>query len=63
MSRAVNVVFFDGHENEMISSRAHREGWKLEKWLDAMFFWEENHSRASYEWEQERITPGDTNVA
>jgi hypothetical protein len=36
------------YEFETISSRAFREGWKAEKIIDKIFFWEEGHCESSY---------------
>lgn len=55
-SRLINAVVFDGDDREMLSSRAHREGWKLEWYLDKLFFWQDQHCKASYEWEKSRWT-------
>ena len=51
-SRLVNTAL-GGREDEMLSSRIHRE--KIE-WaraiVDRIFFWEPEHCRASFLWEQ-----------
>lgn len=51
-SRMLNTLF-GGREDEMLSSRIHRE--KIE-WaraiIDWIFFWEKEHCRASFVWEQ-----------
>jgi hypothetical protein len=51
-SRMLNTLF-GGREDEMLSSRIHRE--KIE-WaraiIDRIFFWEKEHCRASFLWEQ-----------
>lgn len=36
------------YEFETISSRAFRESWKIEKFIDLIVFWEEKHCEASY---------------
>ena len=36
------------YEFETISSRAFREGWKIEFLIDKVFFWEEKHCESSY---------------
>lgn len=54
LSRMCNVIVFNGHENEMLSSRAYREVWKLEAVLNTIYFWEDNHCRNSFLWEEER---------
>ena len=33
---------------ETISSRAFREGWAIEKLINKVFFWDENHCEESY---------------
>lgn len=48
-SQLINVVIFNGHEDEMVSSRSHREKWQLEWWLDLVFG--AGHCKESYEWE------------
>ena len=55
LSQLTNVVLFDGHEDEMVSSRAYREQWKLEAILDTVFG--KGHCKQSYEWEQARNHP------
>lgn len=55
LSQLLNVVVFDGHEDEMLSSRAHRESWRMEVYLDMLFWWQPEHCRQSYEWEQDRV--------
>lgn len=51
-SRMLNTVL-GGREDEMLSSRIHRE--RIE-WaravIDRIFFWEKEHCRASFVWEQ-----------
>lgn len=43
-----------GYADETLSARAHRTQSPLERYLDAIFFWDENHCRASYLSELER---------
>ena len=43
-----------GYADETLSARAHRTRSPLERYLDAIFFWDENHCRASYQSELER---------
>lgn len=50
LSQLVNVVAFNGESDEMVSSRAYRERWKLEPWLDWWFG--KGHCREAYEWER-----------
>lgn len=51
-SRLLNAILM-GREYEMLSSRIHRE--RIE-WaravIDRIFFWEKEHCRTSYLWEQ-----------
>ncbi len=51
ISIGLNVVLLNGRRNEMLSSRAYREGGSLERWLDWMFG--AGHCKAAYEWEKE----------
>lgn len=57
LSRLVNVCFFKGHPNEMLSSRAYRLSpmsafWDItEMVINIIFFWEPHHCLKSYEWE------------
>jgi len=34
--------------NESISARAHRQGLRIEPWIDRVFFWQPWHCEASY---------------
>lgn len=43
-----------GYADETLSARAYRTRSPLECWLDALFFWDENHCRTSYQSELER---------
>lgn len=35
-SQWLNTVALDGEPNESISGRSFREGWRVEKWIDAL---------------------------
>jgi hypothetical protein len=56
LSQLGNTVLLNGDANESISGRAHREGWQLENhgWrrveriIDALFFWESDHCYWAY---------------
>jgi 5-methylcytosine-specific restriction endonuclease McrA len=56
-SRLINVCFFKGHPNEMLSSRAYRLAPFVPFWdmmeitINTIFFWEPHHCLTSYEWE------------
>jgi hypothetical protein len=45
-SQLANVTFLPRHyettANESISGRAHRQGLLIEKWIDRLFFWEQD---------------------
>ena len=59
VSRMVNVLVFDGHVNQMVSSRAYEEDWKLKPWIDQyfkIFHGEENHCEESWKLEYGLIT-------
>ena len=54
LSQLVNVALLPGHRqttaNESISGRAHRCGWRAERWIDAIFRpWEKDHCRRAHE--------------
>ena len=53
IDQLVNALL-GGMADETISARAHRTRSPLEHYLDAIFFWDENHCRASYLSELER---------
>ena len=36
------------YEYETISSRAFRENWRVESFINTLFFWEEDHCENSY---------------
>lgn len=51
-SRLLNTVL-GGREDEMLSSRIHREEIEWARAIvDRIFFWETEHCRASFLWEQ-----------
>ena len=43
-----------GYADETLSARAHRTQSPLERYINLIFFWDENHCRASYQSELER---------
>jgi hypothetical protein len=47
-SQWLNVVLLLGHPNESISGRSHREGWKVKKIINAIFFWQVDHCKSAY---------------
>lgn len=53
LSQLANVLCLPRHHetdaNESISARAHRMGWRAERWIDALFFWQPHHCRTAYE--------------
>jgi len=49
LSQLVNKVAFNGHPNESLSGRSYREGLITEKWIDALFFWQDRHCKKAYE--------------
>ena len=54
VSQLLNVTFLPRHQmttaNESLSGRAHRERWRIECWIDALFFWQRNprHCERAY---------------
>jgi hypothetical protein len=50
-SEAVNVVFFNGHQNDSLSSRAYREKrHAARRFIDRLFSrWEAEHCKTSHE--------------
>ena len=58
LSQLANVAFLPRHRettaNESISGRAHRMGWRVERWIDALFFWQPHHCRTAYAHDLER---------
>lgn len=53
IDQLVNALL-GGYADETLSARAHRTQSPLERYIDAIFFWDENHCRASYLSELER---------
>lgn len=53
IDQLVNALL-GGMSDETLSARAHRTQSPLERYIDAIFFWDENHCRASYQSELER---------
>ena len=49
LSQLGNTMIGGKNANESISGRSYREGWKLETWIDRLFFWQVRHCKASYE--------------
>jgi len=55
LDQMANVVLWNGMPDETISARAWREqDTSLIKFLNLLFFWQENHCKECYEWEQQR---------
>ena len=48
ISQLVNVVVLNGDANESISGRSFREGWKIQKFINIIVFWEEEHCKLCY---------------
>jgi hypothetical protein len=47
-SQWLNVVLLLGHPNESISGRSHRQGWRVKKLINAVFFWQVDHCKSAY---------------
>jgi len=61
LSQLLNVALLPRHRettaNESISGRAHRCGWRAERWIDALFSpWEKDHCRRAYQMDEIRAT-------
>lgn len=63
LSRLLNTVFFRGEMSRTLSARTYTEAslgkpfWvRMEKIIDALFFWEENHCRRIWTGEVDRAT-------
>lgn len=50
----IGTIFVGTYPDETISAYFHRTGSAWEPLIDALFFWDENHCRASYQSELER---------
>ena len=48
MSQLANVLVLQGHPNESISGRCHREGWWFKKVVNGIFFWQVDHCKSAY---------------
>jgi hypothetical protein len=53
-SQTVNVWLLLGHHDQTVSARCYinryKKGWKLAyKAINALFFWQENHCKSSFE--------------
>jgi hypothetical protein len=49
LSQGVNGLLLRGSIDESVSGRAHREGWRIERWIDRLFFWQAAHCKAAFE--------------
>ena len=49
LSQLLNVVLLNGHPNESVSGRCHREGWKTaETIVDTLFWFDPEHCLHSH---------------
>jgi len=59
LSQGFNVLLLGGHHDETVSGRAYRNRWPARRWINAVFFWQEDHCRASHmrdiEWAKELL--------
>lgn len=53
IDQLVNALL-GGYADETLSARAYRTQSPLERYIDAIFFWDENHCRTSFQSELER---------
>jgi hypothetical protein len=53
LSQLANVALMPNHKqtnaNESISGRAYRQQWRIQKVINLLFFWQENHCKNAYE--------------
>lgn len=60
LSRAVNAIIFNGSTAQTLSARAYIDGRDSRAWaiggkvINAIFFWQEDHIRSSWEKEVDR---------
>jgi hypothetical protein len=52
-SQLLNVLLLNGSPDETIRGRAHREGWRAERWLNRLFWLDPDHCRRSHERDRE----------
>lgn len=60
VSQTFNVIFFKGYPDEMFSARCYRERenpvWEFRrKVTDRCYFWQVEHCKQCYEWENARV--------
>ena len=60
LSQSVNVIFFKGYPDEMLSARCYRQQsdlvWaKRKNFLDKLFYWQPEHCKQCFEWEEARV--------
>lgn len=48
ISQLLNVALLNGHPNESISGRSYREGWKIRKVIDFIFWFDPEHCLNSH---------------
>lgn len=59
-SRALNAILFNGSTAQTLSARAYMDGRTSRFWramgraINALFFWQENHIRQSWQYEVQR---------
>lgn len=64
-SQSLNVIFFDGFPDEMLSARCYRQQadltWaKRKSFIDKLFYWQVDHCKQCFEWEEARVdSPGE----
>ena len=53
LSRWVNFYLLGGRRDQMVSSRAYAEHHpRTERFINAVFFWQDNHCRRTFLWEK-----------
>ena len=58
LSQLANVALLPNHAdtcaNESISGRAYRNGWRVQKVINWIFFWQDDHCKQAYLYDLER---------
>jgi len=59
LSQGINVCLLRGHQNETVSGRAYREGWLVRRFINMLFWFQEDHCYKSHvrdvEWAKELL--------
>lgn len=52
-TRTLNI-FLGGSADLTTSAQSHRDGRRLERWIDGLFFWQDGHCRRAWDYEVQR---------